>query len=148
MRIIIFAFCFVFISGLCRATEMCARNDTVVIPLDASVGVKTTGNNANEFIWWVTFEGEYKIYGVRTMLSAAEGKPDTNTSAGLIGEDANGNSRTVCWCRMTHPMKSGWFRGYANSTSQCCTHILAPGYAGPAVSLATIKSMFDSIGKK
>ena len=124
MRKIIFACAFVFVGGVCHATEMCARNDTVIVPLEAANNGLSSGYNNNEFTWWVDFDFG-RIYGYSTCLSADEGLGRTgtmgayygtgeyanafiNVDPGLTGTDANGNERKYCWCKMTHPASSRW----------------------------------------
>lgn len=162
MRIIIFAFCFAFIGGLCHATEMCARNDTVVIPLDASVGVKTMGSNANEFIWWKDFEN-YRNYGFATCLSKTEGlgrvsgqgsifgigeyeKTIITAEAGLYGIDKNGEERSYCWCSMNHPVKTPWVFYYGYGGAQSCKTSCTAGNGGCA--LMSLKYYYNSVGIK
>ena len=44
--ILMFVLCFVSYSAV--ATEMCARNDTIVIPLDSNVGGSSNSYNQKE----------------------------------------------------------------------------------------------------
>ena len=114
----------------CIATEMCARNDTVIIPLEAANNGVSYGNNNNEFTWWVDFDFG-RVYGYSTCLSADEGLGRTGTMGayygtgdyaktpitaepGLKGTDTNGNDRKYCWCKMTHPASSRWV--FSNAT--------------------------------
>ena len=139
MRKIIFACAFVFVGAVCHATEMCARNDTVIVPLEAANNGLSSGYNNNEFTWWVDFDFG-RIYGYSTCLSADEGLGRTgtmgayygtgeyanafiNVDPGLTGTDANGNERKYCWCKMTHPASSRWVFSYAHaSASHCVSH--------------------------
>lgn len=128
------------------ATQMCARKDTTVIPLDGFVS-KTTGSSYNkyEWIWYVDFEYG-RVHGISTCLSYAgiaeiEGvdvnsKPlpsvlSTNSDK-LQGrsEYYNGdpsdplNERTHCYCKLTHPMSSYWILhqnggDYVSCTNEC-----------------------------
>lgn len=115
------------------ATQMCARKDTTVIPLDAFVAGKTTAgsfyHNKEEWIWYVEYEYG-RVHGISTCLSYADiaeiegvdvnSKPlpsvlSTNSDK-LQGrsEYYNGdpsdplNERTHCYCKLTHPMSSYW----------------------------------------
>lgn len=163
MRIIIFAFCFVFISALCHATEMCARNDTVVIPLDANViEFGSRGTNSNEHVWYVVLDGR-RISGEGTCLSEAEGgKPNAGMGtmlnidnknpselgvvAGLQGVDVYGNERKYCWCRMTHPFKTRWM--YHSSVQDECTRLFANNYYGVSQVKKWLNILFKSVGIK
>ena len=125
----------------CIATEMCARNDTVIIPLEAANNGISYGSNNNEFTWWVDFDFG-RVYGYSTCLSADEGLGRTGTMGayygtgdyaktpitaepGLKGTDTNGNDRKYCWCKMTHPVSSLWAfynaRGSAADCASFCT---------------------------
>ena len=106
------------------ATEMCARNNMIVVPLDSNVGGSGYSQNQAEMVWSATFPYGV-ISGEATCLSAAEGgKPSgsmgsyTNSDgnmlpqdealAGRTGQDPDGNDRGYCWCKMTHPACSRW----------------------------------------
>ena len=71
-KIFIILCCFGILSA--HATEMCARDDTVVIPLDATinptVNIQTTFN-ATEWLWWMVFDYG-TIYGASACLSKKE----------------------------------------------------------------------------
>lgn len=129
--------------GSAHATEMCAKNNTVVVPLDATVEGQTGyGSNWVESINWSPF-AYGKIYGATTCLSLQEiqeiqGEPDLtnipqlfvlNTDddvlIGRSGNDENGNGRTYCLLKMTHPMSSNWVvspvgSGYGCGTTNYC----------------------------
>ena len=150
---------YLFATIPCIATEMCARNDTVVIPLDSEVSATGGGNNASESIWWAIFPYG-RIYGYSTLLSAAEGGQSngsygsiTNTDgkmlplsdelAGRSGLDANGNERKYCWCRIIHPVKSAWVFAAANCANNCaaCCYNYTRSYS------KVRNAMFMSVGK-
>ena len=161
MKKIILILCLVSFPAV--ATEMCARNDTIVIPLDSTVGGTSSSYNATESMWWAIFDYG-RIYGVSTCLSAAEGgKPSgsmgvyTNDKgqmlsqedalAGRSGQDADGNDRIYCWCKMTHPAYSRWvfISSYSasNCASYCATH--CGRYAQRNAALRS--GLFGSVGK-
>ena len=145
------------------ATEMCARNDTIVIPLDSNVNGTGNGYNVAESTWWAIFSYG-RIYGLATCLSAAEGgKPSgsmgsyTNSDgkmlpqdealAGRTGQDPDGNDRGYCWCKMTHPASSRWVFNNSDSASGCASHC-AHYCASRAHSDAALRSgLFGSVGK-
>ena len=120
-----FFYMFLMLCPLCAfATDMCARDDTMVLVFDTAISRTTGINNSIEKTWtekfsYGTFSGE------ATCLSAAEGLGRTtgqgayygtgeyaNTlitaETGLSGLDANENERKYCWCRMTHPFLTPW----------------------------------------
>ena len=119
-----------------NATEMCARNDTVVIPLDATVTKNGWEFNTTEWLWWLKFSYG-TIYGSGTCLSLKEiqeiqndftlTKPSgfLNTSTdelvGLSGYYMNADInpdipdsekpayvRKYCYRKVIHPMHSAW----------------------------------------
>ena len=161
MKKIILILCLVSFPAV--ATEMCARNDTIVIPLDSTVGGTSSSYNTTESMWWAIFDYG-RIYGVSTCLSAAEGgKPSVSTGvytndkgqmlsqedalAGRSGQDADGNDRIYCWCKMTHPAYSRWVFTYSNSASFCASNC-ANGCGTIAQSNAALRSgLFGSVGK-
>ena len=120
-----------------HATEMCARNDTVVIPLDGMITkYVSNGYNIPEWLWWIKHDYG-TIYGTSTCLSQKEimmysdwngsgwAPSILNTAddelAGASGyymnadinpdiPDAEKNyySRYYCYVKLTHPMSSNW----------------------------------------
>ena len=54
-----------------NATEMCARNDTVVIPLDSTIEREISGWNTTEWLWWKPF-GYGTVFGSAACLSKKE----------------------------------------------------------------------------
>ena len=68
-KIFIILLCMITLNA--NATEMCARNDTVVIPLDATISGKYGGNSTIEWLWWLIFDYG-TVYGASTCLSKKE----------------------------------------------------------------------------
>lgn len=152
-KIIIVLGCFMTFGA--GATEMCARNDTIVVPLDATVGGNGNGYNTVEWMWWATFEYG-KIYGTATCLSPAEVTEllpsDDDELLGRSGKDAaaqesgGADNRTQCYCKLTHPMSSRWVFGSSDSASDCastCANYCAT-YAHSNVGLRS--GLFGSVG--
>lgn len=85
-KIFIILCCFGILSA--HATEMCARDDTVVIPLDATI-IKTTGSgyNISEWVWWMKHDYG-AIYGASACLSKKEIMMYSNWSG--TGQLSNG----------------------------------------------------------
>ena len=139
--------------GSAHATEMCAKNNTVVIPLDATVPAEKnkTGNNGIEWIWWAGFPYG-KIYGVATCLSSAEVAnllpSDSDEFVGRSGKDEDGNPRTQCYAKLIHPMSSGWALAAQMSEAECRSRCMAQAlYLGSASDVVAARSvMFNSIG--
>lgn len=147
----------------CIATEMCARNDTVVIPLEAASNGVSHGFNNNEFTWWGDFDFG-RIYGYSTCLSADEGLRPTGTvgayygtgeyanafidaEPGLSGNDANGNERKHCWCKMTHPAYSRWVFSSAQGSASVCVKYCAETCSHHVRTNAAMrKGLFGSVG--
>ena len=163
MKKVIYLLVGVLLSLPSVATEMCARNDTIVIPLDSNVRGSGSGNNRVEHTWWTNFSYG-RIYGVSTCLSAAEGGkpsgsqgvytndkgqmlPQDETLAGRTGQDPDGNDREYCWCKMTHPAYSRWVFNVSYSASTCasmCTDICG-SYVHNVAALRS--GLFGSVGK-
>ncbi len=151
----LFIVLFCLVCGVANATEMCARNDTIVVPLDATVAGNGNGYNAVEWMWWATFEYG-KIYGTATCLSKAEVAEllpsDDDELLGRSGKDAaaqesgGADNRGECYCKLTHPMSSRWVFFYSYSASNCASNC-APycaNYARSAVGLGS--GLFGSVG--
>ena len=124
------------------AQTMCVRDKTLIISLDSSILGTARGSNSAEAVWWVDFPFG-RIYGESTVLSAEESLGQTKSGAyygageysntpihakpGLSGKDNDGNKRTHCWCRMTHPATSFWVLysslEYADCTGYCADYV-------------------------
>ena len=131
MRKILLVLLLILTTTSTYATQMCARRDTTVIPLDATVDVKggyqAGGSNSVENMWWIGFDYG-NIYGINTCLSIPEIQEYVpEWSGGTVGvptvpasEDIQGRSgtyiasdgteydRRYCYCKLTHPMSSQW----------------------------------------
>ena len=169
-KIFIILCCMLCISA--HATEMCARDDTVVIPLDATLNRKGQGANITEWIWWEEFDYG-TIYGAAACLSLKEiqeiqnnpnlTSPPTvlNTSSdeliGSFGYYENNKTdpiyaRIYCYYKITHPMSSSWaFRNtYSppiNSTQWACESVCYYNNGRyMSNTLEDKKSFFNSIG--
>ena len=139
--------------GSAHATEMCAKNDTVVIPLDATVSTSTTkaGNNNIEWMWWAQYDYG-KLYGLATCLSNAEVAnllpSDSDEFVGRYGKDEDGNPRIQCYAKLIHPMSSGWAHVGQLSEYECTTRCLAQiaAFSCTSGSILGRSAMFNSIG--
>ena len=109
------------------ATQMCARRDTTVIPLDGSVGQTGNSHNADERMWWAFFKYG-TVYGLTTCLSVPEIQEYVPTWTGsgthpiiptdidelygrsgtYIDSDGVEHIRKYCYCKTIHPMSSQW----------------------------------------
>ena len=132
----LFVILFAILPIVATAQTMCVRDNSLVISLDVSILGTNYGANASESIWWSDFSYG-RIYGESTCLSLDEGLGQTSTGAyygadefantlitaepGLSGLDANGNERTYCWCRLTHPATSAWTLK-ENLSQRCSTN--------------------------
>ena len=161
MKKIAIVLCMCFVMPV-FGTEMCARNDTVVVPLDSAPNGTAYGHSATEHIWWTDFSYG-RIYGLGTCLSAAEGGKPTGSMGSIInaagemlppedslggrtGQDADGNDRIYCWCKMTHPASSRWVFRASLSVSDCAS--LCADRCGYAQHYAALRSgLFGSVGK-
>ena len=139
------------------ATDMCARDDMMVMVFDPLVNGTTNGSNTAEWTWYAVFPYG-RIAGEATCLSAAEGLGRTSTTgayygtgdyantfitaaAGLSGTDADGNERKYCWCRMTNPVSSRWV--FNNISCGFCSTVCSNYVRGTS---ATRQGMFETIG--
>ena len=163
MKKVIYLLVGVLLSLPAIATEMCARNDTIVIPLDSNINHIGSGHNVPEATWWTIFPYG-RIYGLWTCLSAAEGgKPSGGTGsytndkgqmlpnddalAGRTGQDADGNDRGYCWCKMTHPMSSRWVFNNLTSASNCAASCFQYCYNNVYSYAGLREELFGSVGK-
>ncbi len=158
-----FVIIFALLPIYANATDMCARDDTMVLVFDKDIRGSGSGYNATEWTWWVNFPYG-RIAGEATCLSAAEGLGRTSglgayygtgdysktfieVEPGLKGTDSDGNDRKYCWCKMTHPVSSRWGFNVASADSSLCASHCA-FYCGSYVNSdsAVRGGMFNSVG--
>lgn len=143
MQKILLILCAILTTTSVHATQMCARRDTTVIPLDAAVQATVHRNDNLERIWWN--EAPYgNLYGISTCLSAPEIQeyaPTWKESDGYLSvlptdtEEIQGRGETYttsddavydrryCYCKLTHPMSSRWVntaRERASDSKESC----------------------------
>ena len=139
--------------GSAHATEMCAKNDTVVIPLDATVGTSTdkVGGNNVEWMWWAQYDYG-KLYGLAACLSNAEVAnllpSDSDEFGGRYGKDEDGNPRIQCYAKLIHPMSSGWAHVTQMSQNECTSRCLNQimYFLRSSDTVLGRSAMFNSIG--
>ena len=134
MKVFLFLCC-LLVPFCASATDMCARDDTMVLVFDPQVNGSGSGNTV-EWTWFTVFPYG-RVAGEATCLSKDEGlgrttgqgayygegdyaKSFIDATAGLKGLDNNGNERMYCWCRMTHPVLSKWVYNISYSTADKC----------------------------
>ena len=163
MKKIVMALCVLVFPICANATDMCARNDTMVFVFDKDVNGISKGSNATEWTWWTSF-AYGRVSGDAMCLSATEGLGRTtgqgayygtgeyantfiDVEPGLHGTDSDGNERKYCWCKMTHPFSSRWVFRNANASASSCVSSCA-GYCGNSVqALAALRGgVFGSVG--
>lgn len=170
-KIIICLFCLIAFNA--HATEMCARRDVTVIPLDATVldGFGNQQCDKIEWIWWGN-PSYGKIYGTATCLSLHEVREIVGDSnlANVPGDMVlptddyelmgrygyyNGDTsnaalygRSLCFVKLTHPMSSQWVfvSGGSYNVSFCMSN--CADYGGRMLgNFDHQRRMFNSIGK-
>ena len=134
----------IMVASNANATQMCARRDTTVIPLDGipggkNVNGKTYWNDRWEWVWYAQFEYG-RVYGAATCLSVQDVRDIqgdqslTNYVSTLVtdedeiqgrdeyynGDDTNTEyERKFCYCKLTHPMSSRWVFRYSYNATNC-----------------------------
>ena len=155
---------------------MCARNDTVVIPLDATINTSEykAGHNYVEGLWWAKFDYG-TIYGASTCLSKKEimmysnwngtGNPSSilNTAddelIGASGYYMNADTnpdipdaekadyeRGYCFSKLTHPLSSNWAWKNKWDHGYCKTQCVADTALHATKNQGFRENVFKSIG--
>ena len=162
MKKIILILCVIMTTTVVHATQMCARRNTTVIPLDASVGYNGHTNYDVEQIWLASF-AYGRVYGGTACLSvpeiqkyvptwdgSASTRPlviptDTEELIGRTGDyvasDGTVYPRNYCYCKATHPMSSHYVAAtYSNTiANEHCSR-------SDMNSLSKRTTMFTSVG--
>lgn len=143
MRKIIFLIALVL--PICAyATDMCARDDTMVLVFDSNVG--GAGSTLNQVEWsWVASYTYGRIQGESTCISTQE-KQNGDIQPGLSGTDANGNPRGSCFCKMTHPVVSGWVETQAWGMDGCVLNCVYSCGQAAGSNINVRQRLFDSVG--
>lgn len=117
------------------ATEMCARNDTVVVVLDAAENRTGGGGNSVDMIHFSVFEYGRVTVGYACLTEKEiNSYPSTGTVGnpgrlldtreynlwGLYGEDTDSEPRKYCACKIIHPVSSKWLVRWNNGTASAC----------------------------
>lgn len=131
-----------------NATDMCARDNVMVLVFDPQVKCSSTGNNAAEWSWWAQMPYG-RLAGDATCVSQTEVN-QKQFSPGLSGVDANGENRIFCYCRISHPVISGWVQRAKHTTntdcSKNCSLYCSIGDLSFCTNVNTRIQMFNSIG--
>ena len=156
-----------------HATEMCARDDTVVVPLDATIEPTGTAySNNTEMIFAKRFSygnlvfasGCFSVNEVRNIQNDPNITANTlpyellttnemyTANNGWYNGDENDpeNARNYCYHQLTHPMLSRWWavyneRGFA-TPKQCMDACMNKGVGNIMSTVARRRDLFDSIG--
>ena len=146
-KIFIILLCMITLNA--NATEMCARNDTVVIPLDATINHERFYADVIEWLWWDVYEYG-TIYGNGACVSKKEmmmysdwngigtnfpGRLNTSSDelVGSQGYYMNADTdpdipdsekpdyeRRFVYVKLTHPMSSNWTYLYGYANASIC----------------------------
>ena len=160
-KFIIFFTC--IIPTIVNATDMCARDDVMVLAFDPMVAATKSTYDLYEWAWTATFPyGQIK--GDATCLSEAEGLGRTTpmgayygtgeysstfitADSGLSGTDANGAERKACWCKITHPVTGRWvLYGNLKSGHQCTTECASACGSRMTSNTVLRKAFIETIG--
>jgi len=163
MKRILMGFILCVLPMVAGATDMCARDDIMVMVFDPQVTGTNNGVNIAEWSWWAQFPYG-RIAGEATCLSKTEGLGQTATQgayygtgtyastfitadSGLSGTDDAGEERKSCWCKMTYPAVSRWVFYYTNSSASACASHCASSCGNNVRHAATMRvGLFGSIG--
>ena len=164
MQKILLILCAILTTTSVHATQMCARRDTTVIPLDGAAPALSANGNRLENIWWVR-SGYGLIYGINTCLSLPEIKEyvpayngsnvlpviyDSDDIQGRSGvyftEDGTEYERKYCYCKLTHPMASNWISWTILTGDNCATLCYDYCFSGISQQDAKRTSLFNTIG--
>ena len=154
---------------------MCARNDTVVIPLDATINGNSSGFNRTESLFWDHFDYG-TIYSSASCLSTKEilqyssnwdGKSalllntssdeligasgyymNADTNPDIPNEEKPDYDRKWCCVKIAHPMSSSWYCAHNYGTSAgCSSQCIDVVGAGYTLGLQIFRNvLFNSIG--
>lgn len=173
MKKIFLILCVIMTTTVVHATQMCARRNTTVIPLDAAVARRNGGGvDVFSLEWmWASYFDFGTTYGFGTCLSVPEilemtpGWTDTVNMPQIIptdNEDIRGRSgiytasdgteheRKYCYSKLIHPMSSQWVRAQIYNNAATCTGACISIYGAAIVSSGSgdtrTITMYNSVG--
>lgn len=162
MKQILFMCC-LFIPFCAFATDMCARDDTMVFILDPIHNGTGDHANSHEWMWWNFFPYGY-VSGQATCLSLKEALGQTTCGAyrgkdeyanafitaesGMYGTDIDGSPRRYCWFRLTHPFLSHWTYNTDYGTAENCKSKCSSNWSDTFNKNPSFrKGLYDSVGR-
>lgn len=152
MKKIILILCVIMTTTVVHATQMCARRNTTVIPLDSVIAPKAGNFYMDTYEWfgWVKFdygtvfnigtclsEPEMEEYaptwtsegGIRTAILSTNNEELQGRSGVYVGSDGKEYDRIWCCSQIIHPMSSQWHCFTKNSdAAQCRDRCAKSGY--------------------
>lgn len=150
---------FVLLPFCVFATDMCARDDTMIMILDPLIPDRPKGEfNSVEWRWGVNFPFG-RVSGDATCLSESEGGAtallstlDADIETGQHGMDSDGNERKYCWCRISHPFGTKWYLNMVYASADVCKTVCvrtdSSGCASNLIFDSTFRhNVFDLIGR-
>ena len=148
-----------FLPTYANSDVMCVRDNTLVISLDP--GINGTQIYSKNWKWAVEFPYG-QIHGESTCLSTTEtmGQSDIGASygtgeysntlisayPGFSGTAPDGNERTICCCRMTHPAQSAWVILSHFSSATLCANNCTSGCSYINIKGNIRSEIFKTIG--
>ena len=160
MKKYIVAIMIVFIPCVTYALTMCARDNSLVITLQAAIPGSSPASKAEDWAWRVNFNYG-TLLGEATCLNPSNGHPNNDTITGVIVRNdgtnvpndfpkgMQGSNNFFCWCRISHPINTIWvFSTRFDNGGLCknnCAYYCATNVA--AQSTAMRSSMFKNIVK-
>lgn len=116
--VVLFAILFPIVS---MATDMCARDDTMIIVFDPKIAGHRAGLVDFDTWRWVAEFSYGAVYGHGACVSEYEFEnKKSEIKPASRGVDENGNERTICVCRMEYPLQSEWIKATVNSSAENC----------------------------
>ncbi len=172
-KIFIILCCFGILSA--HATEMCARNDTVVIPLDAMINILSHSGNGPEALAWQNYEYGTLYFSVACLskkemmmysnwngtgnlpefLNTADDEligasgyyMNADTNPDIPDAEKGDYQRVYCVGKLIHPMSSNWAYLYGPTPAGTCLHNCATNLAAYSISSYQNRMrIFNSIG--
>ena len=127
-----------------NATDMCIKDDALMVVLDTQINGTALANNATGKTWSTRFP-----YGIVSGIGGCYS--NVGATQGMVATDQTNisaySSGTYCYCKMLRPIESAWvYSGSLNFNNDCATNCASYCASHAASAVALRRGLFGSVG--
>ena len=127
-----------------NATDMCIKDDALMVVLDPQINGTALSNNATGKTWSTKFP-----YGIISGIGGCYNNVGS-TQGGVASDQTNISAYSTgayCYCKMLRPIESAWvYSGSSNNDSICAAYCASYCASSAASAVALRRGLFGSAG--